>query len=127
MSPMMGVAITPARRVWERARTAGVLTALTFVVFLVAMQHEDTGCGDACYDGGLRTYEGGHHWTAYEGAWQWQAQWLIALGALLAAFAALVTTERLSLRRLTTGLMALSVLLAVTWIAWRLLEPPIPS
>jgi hypothetical protein len=124
---MTVAAVTPARRLWERAKTAGLLTALTFVVFLVAMQHEDTSCGDACYDGGLRTYEGGHHWTAYEGAWQWQAQWLIALGALLAAFAALVTTERLSLRRLTTGLMALSVLLAVTWVAWRLLEPPIPS
>jgi hypothetical protein len=118
---------TPARRLWERARTAGLLTAATFVVFLVALQHEDTACGDACYDGGLRTYEGGHHWTAYEGAWQWQAQWLLALGALLTALAALVTTERLSLRRRTSGLMALSVLLAVTWVAWRLLEPPIPS
>jgi hypothetical protein len=124
---MTVAATTPARRLWERARTAGLLTALTFVVFLVAMQHENTGCGDACYDSGLRTYEGGHHWTAYEGAWQWQAQWVIALGALLAAFAALVTTERLSLRRRTTGLMVASVLLALTWVAWRLLEPPIPS
>jgi hypothetical protein len=124
---MTVTAITPSRRPWERAKTAGLTTALMFVVFLVAMQHEDSACGQACYDGGLRTYEAGHHWTAYEGAWQWQAQWLIALGALVAAFAALVTTERLTLRRWTTGLLALSVVLATAWVAWRLLEPPVPS
>jgi multisubunit Na+/H+ antiporter MnhB subunit len=118
---------TPARRPWERAKTAGVTTALTFVVFLVAMQHETSACGQACYDTGLRTYVGGQHWTAYEGAWQWQAQWLIAFGALIAAIASLVTTERLSLRRWTTRLLALSVLLGGAWVAWRLLEPPIPS
>jgi hypothetical protein len=124
---MTATAITPARRPWERAKTAGVMTALTFVLFLVAMQHENSACGQACYDGGLRTYEAGHHWTAYEGAWQWQAQWLVALGALVTAFAALATTERLSLRRQTAGLMAASVLLATVWIAWRLLEPAVPS
>lgn len=119
--------IAPARRPWERAKTAGLATVLTFFVFLLAMQHEDSACGQACYDGGLRTYEAGHRWTAYQGAWQWQAQWLIALGALVAAGAALVSTERLSWRRRTTGLMALSALLALAWIAWRLLEPSVPS
>jgi hypothetical protein len=120
-------ATTRPRRLWERASTAGLMTALTFAVFLVAVQHEASGCGDACYDNGLRTYEAGHHWTAYEGAWQWQAQWLIALGGLIAAIAALVTTGRLRLRRHTTGLLALAVLLAGGWIAWRLLQPPTPS
>ena len=126
MTTATATAITRARRPWERARTAGLVTALTFAVFLVAMQHESSGCGQACYDNGLRTYEAGHHWTAYEGAWQWQAQWLIALGGLVAAIAALMTTGRLRLRRHTTGLLALAVLLAVTWVAWRLLEPPTP-
>lgn len=123
----MAVAPTPSRRAWERARTAGGLTAATFVVFLLAVQHENAGCREACYDTGLRTYEGGHHWTAYDDAWQWQAQWLVALGALLAAFAALASTERLALRRWTARLMMASVALASAWIAWRLLEPPIPS
>lgn len=123
----MAVAVTPSRRPWERARTAGWLTAATLVVFLLAVHHENTGCQEACYDNGFRTYEGGHHWTAYDGAWQWQAQWLIALGALLAAFAALVSTGRLALRRWTARLMVASTALAVAWIAWRLLEPPIPS
>jgi hypothetical protein len=127
MDGMTATAITPARRPWARAKTAGTMTALAFVLFLLAMQHENSACGQACYDGGLRTYEAGHHWTAYEGAWQWQAQWLIALGALATAFGALATTERLSLRRQTTGLMAASVLLATAWIAWRLLEPAVPS
>lgn len=124
---MVATTVTASRRTWERARTAGWLTAAAFVVFLLAMQHESTSCDQACYDTGLRTFERGHHWTAYEGAWQWQAQWLLGLGALVAAFAALVTTERLALRRWTARLMAAAVVLAVAWIAWRVLEPPIPS
>jgi hypothetical protein len=121
------VAVTRSRRLWERTRTAGWLTAATLVLFLLAVQHESTACKQACYDNGYRTYEGGHPWTAYEGAWQWQAQWLLGLGALLAAFAALVTTERLALRRWTTRLTIVSVALAVAWIAWRVLEPPLPA
>jgi multisubunit Na+/H+ antiporter MnhB subunit len=123
----MAVTATAPRRAWERARTAGWLTAAAFVLFLVAMQHENTDCRVACYDIGLRTYEPGHHWTAYQGAWQWQAQWLLALGALVAAFAALVTTGRLALRRWTARLMGVAIVLAAAWIAWRALEPPIPS
>lgn len=123
----MAVAVTPTRRTWERARTAGAMTAAAFVVFLLAMQHENTACDQACYDTGLRTFERGHHWTAYEGAWQWQAQWLLGLGALVAAFAALVSTERLALRRWTTRFLMASVVFAVAWIVWRVLEPPIPT
>jgi peptidoglycan/LPS O-acetylase OafA/YrhL len=68
------------------------MTALTFAVFLLAMQHEDSAGGQACRDGGLRASKPGHRWTAW-----------------------------------TTRLMALAVLLACAWVAWRLLEPPIPS
>lgn len=123
----MAVAVTRSRRTWERARTAGWTAAAMFVVFLLAVQHENTACKEACYDNGFRTYEGGHHWTAYEGAWQWQAQWLLGLGAFVTAVAALITTERLALRRWTRGLLVASVGLAVAWVAWRVLEPPIPS
>ncbi len=44
----MAVAATRSRRTWERARTAGRLTAATFVVFLLAVQHENRACREAC-------------------------------------------------------------------------------
>jgi hypothetical protein len=70
--------------------------------------------------------EGGHAWTAYQDAWQWQAQWGIALGALVLGLAALATASRFALRRWTTGLTVASAALAIAWVAWRVLEPAIP-
>ena len=114
------------RRLMERGVTAAAVMAAAFAVFLLAIQHENRGCRDACYDGGLRSYEGGHAWTAYQDAWQWQAQWGIALGALVLGLAALASASRFALRRWTTGLTVASAALAVAWVAWRVLEPAIP-
>jgi hypothetical protein len=118
---------TAPRTLVQRGGTAAVACAVAFVVFLVAIQHEDSKCGQACYDGQLRTHEAGHVWTAYEGAWQWQAQWLMGIGALLCAVAALGTTGRYGLRRQTGWLVTLSALLSAGWIVWRLLEPAVPA
>src|SRR3954468_10833623 len=67
--------VSARRGMLQRGVTAGVVTAAAFVVMLLAIQHENTDCSDACYDGGLRSYESGHAWTAYQDSWQWQVQW----------------------------------------------------
>jgi hypothetical protein len=118
--------VPPQRRVLERGTTAAVVTAVMFFVFLLAAQHEVANCGDACYDTGLRTLVRGHAWTAYEGSWQWQAQWVLGLLALVFAGVALATTTRLGLRRWTTGLLVASVVSGALWGCWLLLEPAIP-
>jgi hypothetical protein len=109
----------------RRALAAGV-TVVAFLVFLVAIVHEQNGCQDACYGTGLRSYEGGHGWTSYADAWQWQAQWAMALAAVVLGLAALATSERFALRRWTVALTAGAAVLTLGWVAWRLLEPAIP-
>lgn len=110
----------------RRAIAAGA-TVVAFLVFLMAIVHEENGCKEACYGTALRTYEGGHGWTSYADAWQWQAQWAVALAAVVLGVAALVTSERFALRRWTLALTAGSVALTAFWVLWRLLEPAIPA
>jgi hypothetical protein len=118
----------PTRRgLLERGVTASMTTALAFIVFLLAIQHENSGCGDACYDGGLRSYESGHAWTAYEGSWQWQAQWGLGLFGLLLGLGALVASSRFIWRRWAFGLNVAAALCVLAWLAWRVLEPAIPT
>jgi hypothetical protein len=115
------------RRLVERGATSAVATLVAFFVFLVAIQHEYRRCGEACYDGGLRTYEGGHAWTAYQDAWQWQAQWALGLLALVLGMGAIATSTRIGLRGWTRGLLLATVVCSAAWIAWRVLEPAIPT
>jgi hypothetical protein len=115
------------RRALERGVVAAWVTGLAFLVMLLAMQHENMACGDACYDGGLRSYEPGHAWTGYEGAWQWQAQWALGVAAFVLALSALGTAGRYAWRRWTVAGNLLALVACVTWITWWLLEPPIPS
>ena len=115
------------RSLLQRAGTATFACALAFVVFLLAIQHQDDSCGQSCYDGEYRTHQGGHAWTGYDGAWQWQAQWLMGLGALICAVAALATTTRYGWRRRTAALTAAALLLSAGWILWRVLEPAVPA
>jgi hypothetical protein len=118
----------PAERgLLERGATAALTATFAFIVFLLAMQHENAGCGDACYDGGLRTREPGHAWTAYSGSWQWQAQWGLGLCALLLGIGALTASTRWGWRRWAFALNAAAALCAVAWLAWRVLEPAIPT
>jgi hypothetical protein len=118
----------PARRtLLERGATAGVLTVAAFVVFLMAVQHEMAECEDACFDGPLRTHESGHPWTGYEGAWQWQAQWLLALAGLVCGIAATASASRYGWRHWTRALVLAGMLLSAGWVVWRLLEPAVPA
>jgi hypothetical protein len=115
------------RNAFERGVVAAWVTVVAFVVMLLAIQHENIACGQACYDGGLRSYESGHAWTAYVGSWQWQAQWALGIAGFVLALAALVTAGRYAWRRWTLAANALAIGCCATWIAWWLLEPPIPT
>jgi len=106
---------------------AGLVTLAALFVFLFAAQNEVQKCGDACYDGGLRTFEAGHAWTAYESSWQWQAQWALGFAALGLGIAALVTASRFERRTWTVRAVFASVGFMVLWGAWVVLEPAIPS
>jgi hypothetical protein len=119
--------VPAGRGVLERGVTAAAVTVAAFFVMLLAIQHENTACGDACYDGGLRSYEAGHPWTSYQESWQWQAQWILGIAALLLGVAALATAGRYAWRRWTLALNGAAVACAVAWIAWRVLEPTIPT
>src|SRR3954468_23565578 len=119
--------VPPRRGRLERGVTAAIVTVVAFFVMLLAIQHENTGCGDACYDGGLRSYEGGHAWTAYQDSWQWQAQWALGILALVVGLGALATSTRYAWRRWTLAGNAVATVLALAWIAWRVLEPAIPT
>ena len=115
------------RTALERGIVAAWVTVGAFIVMLLAIQHENSACGDACYDGGLRSYESGHAWTAYQDSWQWQAQWGLGIAGLVLALAALATAGRYVWRRWTLAFNVLAIVCCLGWVAWRLLEPPIPT
>jgi hypothetical protein len=119
--------VAKPRTALERGLVAAWVTSLAFVVMLLAIQHENTACGQACYDGGLRSYESGHAWTAYQGSWQWQAQWAIGIAGLVFGLAALATAGRYAWRRWTLAFNVLALGCSLGWLAWWLLEPTIPS
>jgi hypothetical protein len=119
--------VSARRGMLQRGVTAGVVTVAAFVVMLLAIQHENTDCGDACYDGGLRSYESGHAWTAYQDSWQWQAQWALGIIGIVLGLGALATSGRYAWRRWTLALNCAAVACMAGWILWRVLEPPIPT
>jgi hypothetical protein len=114
------------RRILERRGVAGMVLAAALFVFLLAAQHESNKCGNDCFDTGLRPNDPGHAWTGYEGAWQWQIQWGLALVALVIALVATVLGGRFSRRRRAAALTLVAAVLSATWIVWRVLEPAIP-
>ena len=106
------------------SRAAGAILLGNFVVLLAAMQHEENRCGQDCYDVGLRPYEAGHSWTSYEGAWQWEAMYVLAVAALVASVVAAVVVwrdDRSS--RAARVVPGLALALGVAWLAWRILAP----
>jgi hypothetical protein len=111
------------RRLLERPLAAGFVAGLGFLIFLLAIQHESTNCKDACFDGGQRTPEPGHAWTAYESSWQWQAQWALGLIALVLGLGAVFASSRYIWRRRAAALVMATTLASAAWI----LEPAIPE
>lgn len=116
------------RRVLERGWASAAVCVFAFLVLMFAISHENQDCGDRCFDGdGILPYEPGHAWTAYQESWQWQAQWLMAVGAMVLAVAALAASSRYAWRRWTLACNVGAVVLALGWIAWVGLEPPLPA
>ena len=95
---------------------------------MFAIAHESRDCGVNCADGdGILARQGGQAWTAYQDSWQWQAQWALGVGALVLALVALCASTRYSWRYWTLAGNVGALLLALGWIAWRLLEPAVPT
>lgn len=115
------------RRLVEGTGLAAGVTVVTFFIMLLAVGHESQDCGLNCHDGdGILRHEGGHPWTGYQESWQWQAQWLLGVGSLAFAVAALVASTRTDWRRWTPLGLVLAVLCGAAWVAWVLLEPANP-
>jgi hypothetical protein len=115
------------RRFAERTGLSVAVTVGAFIIMLFAVGHESHDCGLNCHDGdGILPHEPGHPWTGYQEAWQWQAQWLLGVGSLAFAVAALIASTRASWRRWTPVGNALAVLCAVAWLVWVLVQPANP-
>jgi hypothetical protein len=115
------------RRLVEGTGLAVTVTVLTFIVMVLAVDHEARDCGLNCHDGdGILAHEPGHPWTGYQESWQWQAQWLLGVGSLAIAVAALAASTRTRWRRWAPVGLVLAVLCAAGWVAWALLEPANP-
>jgi len=75
-------------------------------------------CDEGCY---RRSTEPGHSWTRYKDSWQWHAQFALALLAIIAAAAAIMTRRVRPLAGLTAAIIAVAS--AGGWIAWYLATP----
>lgn len=97
---------------------ASVLVPM-LLLFLGAWLRWAMKCDEGCY---LRDQEPGHAWTRYEGSWQWDAQFAVAVAGLVAAGAAVYLA-----RKARPALCALAALLALVlggaWIGWYSASP----
>src|SRR3954451_24361754 len=99
-------------------RLLAYATAVTgFVVLLMEVQRDPDRCHPDCFDGSDNTFEGGHVWTAYFGAWQWEVQLLLGGLGFLTSLWALCLAGRASRRHPFVSLGASAALIAV-WIVW---------
>jgi hypothetical protein len=104
-------------------RLLSVGLALTgFVVLLMNIDRDTNRCHQNCFDGSDNTFEPGHVWTAYAGAWQWDAQLVLGWAAFLASLWALYAAGRRS-RRQTVASLAVSIGLVAVWIVWITVQP----
>ena len=110
----------PDRWRWPR-RGVKAAAALSLVILLFDLNRDAERCEQDCF-GTFRTYEPGHAWTNYEGAWQWDVQNAIAGVAFVLGVAgyAFLLGER---RRRAVQLAVASVLLVVAWLTWVALSP----
>lgn len=118
-----------ARRTWLRLFASAVMVACG-AVFFISTHRIGVRCHQECYgapprsDYGSRSYEPGHPWTEYSSSWQWTAQHVLAIVALVAAAIALILAFGWG-RRPRPALIVAGVALS-SWTAWALLSPPIP-
>jgi len=109
-------------RRWMVRLLAYATTVTAFVVLLMEVQRDPDRCHPDCIDGSDNTFEGGHVWTAYFDAWQWEAQLLLGWLGFLASLWALYVAGRRS-RRQTLASLGASLALIAAWIAWVTVQP----
>src|SRR5919202_72725 len=112
----------PRGRRWMVRLLAYATAATGFVVLLMDVQRDPNRCHPNCFDGSDNTFESGHVWTAYFGAWQWEAQLVLGWLAFLISLWAVYVAGRRS-RRLTVASLAMSVALIAAWIVWLTVQP----
>jgi hypothetical protein len=104
-------------------RLLAYATAVTgFVVLLMEVQRDPNRCHPNCFDGSDNTFEAGHVWTAYFGAWQWEVQLLLGWLGFLVSLGALYVAGRRS-RRWTLASLGASIALIAAWIVWVTVQP----
>jgi hypothetical protein len=112
----------PRGRQWM-VRLLAYATAVTaFVVLLMEVQRDPDRCHPNCFDGSDNTFESGHVWTAYFGAWQWEVQLLLGWLGFLVSLGALYVAGRRS-RGWTIASLGASVALIAVWIVWVTVQP----
>src|ERR671933_1009471 len=112
----------PRGRRWIVRLLAYATAATGFVVLLMDVQRDPHRCHPNCFDGSDNTFESGHVWTAYFGAWQWEAQLVLGWLAFLISLWAVYVAGRRS-RRLTIASLALTLALIAVWIVWLTVQP----
>jgi len=110
----------PDRWRWPR-RGIKAAAAGSLVLLLVDLNRDGERCEQECF-GTYRTYEPGHAWTNYPGAWQWDAQNAIAGVAFLVGVAAYVMLLADRPRRAVMLALACAALWAA-WLGWVALSP----
>jgi hypothetical protein len=75
-----------------------------------------------CFDGSDNTFEAGHVWTGYAGAWQWELQFAVGWIAFGCSLWTLYAAGRRGPRQ-TIVALGLSLELLALWIMWVTLQP----
>jgi hypothetical protein len=107
---------------WTVRALAYGLTVTGFIVLLMDVQRDPDRCHPNCFDGSDNTFESGHVWTAYFGAWQWEAQLVLGWIAFIASLWALYVAGRRS-RRHTVAALGVTLALIAVWIVWLTVQP----
>jgi len=95
-----------------------VLSFAIVVLALAAWVRWGMRCDEGCYQHATGPAES---WTRYRDSWQWHAQFALALFAVIAAGAAIITLRVRPLVGVTA--IAVAVACAGCWIAWYLATP----
>jgi hypothetical protein len=104
-------------------RAVVIYAFLNLLLLLNEQRRDGIRCDQDCY-GEFITYEPGHAWTNYPDSWQWDAQNILMTISFLVAIAAVIFlfTHR---RRMAVILTCVSLGLALAFIGWVQLSPPV--
>jgi hypothetical protein len=105
---------------------AAVVLVPAFVLFIGAWLRWGMKCDESCSDTPNRAYEPGHAWTSYTTSWQWDAQFALAAGGLVAAAATGWLTAKGRGTQATVAVLT-AVLLSGGWCIWYSASPPLGS